>query len=63
LKNSAQIYGQQFSMGIVITIEPSAGALSVEEAVMLFCTVFKRLVTLKTVEEFAADSLTHELTA
>jgi hypothetical protein len=46
----------------VITIEPSADALSVEEVVKLFCTVFKQFCALKVVDKLAVDRLTHGLT-
>ena len=36
LKNSAQIYGQQFPMGTVIIVEPPANGMSVEATVKLF---------------------------
>jgi hypothetical protein len=39
------------------------GALSMEEAVKLFCAVFKHVGALKVVDKLAVNSLTHELTS
>jgi hypothetical protein len=47
----------------VITIEPSAYALSMEEVVRLLSIVFGQISALKVVDKLALNSLTHELTA
>jgi hypothetical protein len=39
----------------VITIEPSAHALSVEEVVKLFSTAFEQVCALRVVDELAVD--------
>jgi hypothetical protein len=46
----------------VITIEPSADALSVEQVYKLFSMAFARVCALKVVDGFVVNSLTHELT-
>jgi hypothetical protein len=46
----------------VITIEPSADALSVEEAVKLFSRAFEQTCAFKVVDKLVVNSLAHELT-
>jgi hypothetical protein len=45
----------------VITIEPSADALSMGKVVGLFSTAFEQVCALKLVGKFVVNSLTHEL--
>jgi hypothetical protein len=40
-------------------IEPAKDALSMEEAVKRFCTVFKHVCALKVVDKLVVNSLTH----
>ena len=47
----------------VITIEPSADASSVKEAVRLFRTAFEQTCALKVIDGFVVNCLTRELTA
>ena len=47
----------------VITIEPSADALSVEEVVRLFSAAFEQTCALKVIDGFVVNCLTRELTA
>jgi hypothetical protein len=56
-------YVQTTRKTFVQTIEPAEDALSMEEAVKLFCTVFKHVGALKVVDKLAVNSLTHELTS
>jgi len=47
----------------VITIEPSADASSVKEAVRLFSMAFAQVCALTVVDKLVVSSLTHELTS